>query len=179
MEYLAIVMVWLFASCLVMAFVEYAFHRWPMHNLRFVRRVGFGRDLFDAHSALHHGRYYRDSFVNNPDPASRRISVTMSPLEHLGAAMFVCVPLYLWVSAVGAVCFAVVVALHAAFWTAIHVEMHAPQPKWFSRLRVYRYIRDFHHAHHIYPGKNFGAVFPPLMDKLFGTYHRPIPAPIT
>lgn len=166
---------WLGASAVVMALVEYLFHRFPMHNLRFIRRFGFGRELFDAHAVLHHGRYYQESFVNDPDPASRRISIRMSALEHVAAAALFAVPFGYWVSVVGAACFLVVVALHAIVWTAVHIEMHMPEGRWFSRTRYYQYVRDWHHAHHLYPGTNFAAVFPPVIDWLFGTYHKPVP----
>lgn len=168
---------WLAASVLAMAFIEYVVHRWPMHNGRFVKKAGVAGDLFEAHAVLHHGRYYRESFVNDPDPASRRISIRMSAVEHLAGAMLVCVPLYLWVSVTAAICFAAVVVFHATVWTAFHVEMHMPKGRWFSKLWVYKYVRDCHHAHHLHPGTNFAAVFPPLMDLLFGTYHPPVPVP--
>lgn len=171
------VLLWTAASVAVMAAVEYAFHRWPMHNLRFIRRLGLGRELFEAHAVLHHGRYYQQAFDHDPDPASRRISIRMSAFEHCGAAALFAVPFGLLVSWVGAACFMAVVAAHAVVWTAVHVEMHMPEGRWFSRTEYYRYVRDWHHAHHLYPGTNFAAVFPPVMDWLFGTYHRPVPVP--
>lgn len=165
---------WLAASLAAMAVVEYVAHRWPMHS----RPIGrFFKIPFRNHAVLHHGRYYRRSFTHDPDPASEIISMRMSVLEHAAAAAVLAVPFGFLVSWVGAACFMAVVVAHAAVWTAVHVEMHMPEGRWFSRTRLYRYIRDFHHAHHLHPGKNFGAVFPPLMDRLFGTYHPPVPVP--
>ena len=170
---IALVAGWLAAWALFMALLEYWAHRLPMHS----RRFGGGTQPFENHTVLHHGRYYHGSFVNDPDPAARVVSMRMSVFEHLGLASLLAVPLGFVVSWVGAACLLAVVGLHAAVWTAMHVEMHMPAGRWFSKTRYYRYVRDMHHAHHLHPGKNFAAVFPPFMDVVFGTYHPPVPAP--
>jgi hypothetical protein len=163
------------ASVVVMAVAEYVAHYGGPCTTR--RSAGSSGCRGENHAVLHHGRYYRESFVNDPDPASRVISVRMSVAEHLAGALAVALPLWWLGLPVAAATFLAVVALHAVTWTTMHVEMHTPRGRWFCRTRYYRYVRDLHHAHHLHPGKNFCAVFPPVMDKLMGTYHPPVEAP--
>lgn len=159
-------------SCLLMAGLEYAVHRWAMH-----RRVpgAAGREMFEAHAVMHHGRYYRAAFDHDDDPAAGVINIRMAAAEHAAYSLVLAAPLWLWLSAPAAVALVAVVWLHATVWSAVHTEMHRPAGRWFSRTRYYRYLRDFHHAHHLHPGRNFAIVFPPVMDRLFGTYHPPAP----
>lgn len=161
-------LIYLLTSLVVMAIVEYLFHRWPMHQ-----KLRFGKNLYFAHTTLHHSKYFR-LFDSEHDPAGKLVSIRMSAFEHFGAAFPFLVLLWLFVEPLSAIVFASVVIAHAITWSAFHVEMHDPRGRWYSRNWFYRYIRANHKAHHVNTKTNFAAVFPPFMDKVFGTYSEPI-----
>jgi len=166
---------WLAGSLVLMALIEYLIHRYPMHNGRFVRKTGIGTDVLEAHSVLHHGRYYKgEAFENNPDPAAPRISMKIEKEFNLVGLAPIWLTLCLFVSVLGGVIFAMVTVAQATVWTMVHREMHVPTGRWFSRTRYYRYLRAWHYTHHVHPGTNFAAVFPPFFDWLFGTYRKPL-----
>ncbi len=166
---------WVLASCVVVAAAEYVVHRWPMHSARVVHALPVFRGMFTGHARLHHGRYYRAAFDHDPDPAAGLVSMRFSIPEHLAAAAVVIGPLVLAGRLAGAGCFAAVVVAHCVVWNAVHVEMHVPGGRWVRRTGYFRYLEAFHRAHHLHPGRNFAAVFPPVMDLVFKTYHPPVP----
>lgn len=164
---------WLPFTVGLMAFLEYFFHRWPMHNGRFVQKTGIGQESFESHAALHHGRFFKQ-FDKEADPAARYISMVINP----GYALLGMSPVWLGLclaSWTGGLTMAIVIVAHAVLWSIIHKEMHFPAGRWFARTRAYRYIHAHHKAHHEHPGTNFAALFPPVMDNLFGTRHKPQP----
>jgi hypothetical protein len=63
-------------------------------------------------------------------------------------------------------------ALHGWAWGPIHREMHFPEGRWFSGLRLFRFWRSYHKTHHDHPGRNFNVLCPGA-DWLFGTYKSP------
>ncbi len=156
---------------MLMSAVEYALHRWPMHSARLSKFVPALRRTFEQHAVLHHGRYYRQSFSSDPDPAARHLNIDLHPGFSLFGLSPVWVPLFLVHPAAG-LAMAAVITLHAWTWTAIHREMHDPAGRWFANTRVYRYLRDYHERHHAHPGSNFNVVLPGV-DWLFGTYRGP------
>ncbi len=153
-----------------MSFLEYVIHRWPMHNAKLARRLGFFRRGFEQHAVLHHGRYYRESFSSDRDPAAKHLNIDLKPgyvlfgLSPIWGLMFLAHP-------AAGLAMATILVLHAVAWTSLHREMHDPRGRWFSRTRVFKYLRDYHERHHDHPGSNFNAVLPG-MDWLFGTYRR-------
>jgi sterol desaturase/sphingolipid hydroxylase (fatty acid hydroxylase superfamily) len=73
-----------------------------------------------------------------------------------------------WFSVTGAIMFPVVVCLHHLIWNQIHMEMHKPESRFFSKWAAYRCVARHHYLHHRYPDKNFNVAFP-IGDFLFGT----------
>ena len=171
---------WVAFSYVMMSFIEYVLHRWPMHSRAFARRVWWLPLLKDEvyrHAYLHHSVYFpRRHFDDCNDPASRYISISLSPFFNLLGLSPIWIGLY-FVSPLGAAIFAGFAALHAVLWTAIHREMHEPANRWFACLRIYRFWRTYHETHHRRPNFNFNVVCP-LMDHVFGTYIRPENGPI-
>lgn len=158
---------YLLATLLFLSAMEYFFHRWPMHNAPFVRRWGLGREAFESHAVLHHGRFYKD-FAGDRDPAARYVSLDLQP----GYLLLGFAPLW------GALCllsltFGLTLAagllVHGTVWTAVHREMHEPEGRWFSRTAPYRLWRAYHKRHHENPGANFNVLLP-FFDFVFGTY---------
>jgi hypothetical protein len=53
-------------------------------------------------------------------------------------------------------------------WNKIHLEMHKPEQRIFSKWQSYRFLARNHWLHHRYQSKNFNVVFP-LADYVLGT----------
>lgn len=164
---------WLPFSIVLMSFIEYALHRWPMHNRAFARVFPGAWPSFDSHARLHHGRFYRgDSFDQEPDPAARYVGTAIQP----GYSLLGLSPLWggLWwaFGPLAGLSFAFVCAAHAAAWTLVHGEMHEPQGRWFGRSRPFQWLKTHHRLHHKHPNRNFNALLPGV-DWLVGTYMRP------
>lgn len=159
------ILCWLLASYVFMSFAEYVAHRWVMH-----KRLRWLPGVFEAHTVMHHGRFYQN-FEYDRDPAAKYINVDMDPGRNLLLGMPVWLPL-LMLSAVGGATLVCVIFLHAIVWTAIHREMHEPAQRWFAWLWAYRFFRDYHLTHHEHPSANYNVVCP-LADFVFRTYRRP------
>lgn len=148
--------------------IEYFAHRWPMHHALIGRWFS---DAWHGHAYVHHRLFFR-VFDAETHPAAPHVSMTVDPLLNaVGSAVF-WVPLGLWVSWPAAIVFVIVALGHGCLWSLIHREMHFPKRPWWSRTRVYRYIRRHHEVHHQHPGSNFCALFPPFCDWIFGTWRR-------
>jgi hypothetical protein len=173
LAYALVITAWSALAVVLMAFVEYGLHRWPMHSKTFVRRFTFLRDAHERHAVLHHGRFYRERFDHDFDPVARHFNIDLDP----GFALLLGSPVWLslWFAGftAGAACFAAVSAAHALVWSAVHREMHDPRGRWFSGTAYYRYVHANHKLHHDRPGVNYAVVLPPLVDRLFGT-HRAV-----
>lgn len=152
-----------------MSFIEYAVHRWLMHNKRLARKFHFLHSIFDKHAVFHHARFYRD-FEFDKDPAAKYINLTFDPFLHVGLSLPVAA-LFWFISPFLAISFSLIIFLHACLWNIIHCEMHEPKQTWFSKYRLYVYLRNYHKIHHDHPNKNYNVVLPG-MDYLFGTYMK-------
>ena len=53
----------------------------------------------------------------------------------------------------------------------LHDQYHT-EDSFLERFKWFRWLRDQHQRHHMYPGTNFFLVNP-FFDWLFGTYHKP------
>ena len=71
----------------------------------------------------------------------------------------------------GAVIFVAVVVFHHWACNKIHLEMHKPEQRGFSRWPIYRFLARYHCVHHRHPNRNFNVVFP-LADFVLGTSAR-------
>lgn len=141
------------AWCLAaLAAAEYLAHKYLMHRPRPLR------GLFGRHAVQHHagGR--------NEKPL-----IDLSPAWALAYTA----PLWGLLALDGAHVPAAVVASHAAgyavLWTGLHRAMHDVGGAWAARLPIYPALHRHHLGHHRHPGRNFGAVFGPALDLLFGT----------
>jgi hypothetical protein len=72
----------------------------------------------------------------------------------------------------GALIFVGVITFHHWAWNKIHLEMHKPESKGFSKWPIYQFLARYHWLHHRYPNKNFNVVFP-FADYLLGTRAKP------
>lgn len=62
---------------------------------------------------------------------------------------------------------------YAVLWTGLHRAFHGVGGRWAVRLPGYRALEAHHLTHHARPGRNFGAVFGPLLDRPLGTWAGP------
>lgn len=153
---------WLAFSCILMSFIEHQVHSKLMHK----RSVERFKRTFEAHAIVHH-QHYSEIFSDEPVPAGEdkeiRLTVRKAPLKALPIAVFIS-----FLSWKGALIFIAVVTAHHWIWNKIHLEMHKPERRGFSRWGIYQFLARYHWLHHRYPNKNFNVVFP-LADYLLGT----------
>ena len=148
-----------------MSFIEYAIHRWLMHR----PSAGFFAQIFHRHVRLHHGKFYK-TFNHEADLFGRRVNLHID--GYFAAAMslpLVCVLAWagLWWAA--NVAWLIPVG-HAIIWSHIHEEMHDPASpgRFFSRWRLFRFLRMYHFLHHQHRQQNFNVVLP-LWDYVLRT----------
>lgn len=166
--YILTIIGWFLFSCIVMSFVEHQVHSQLMHRRNWLseRNAGFKR-TFEAHALFHHKHYF-EIFSDEPVPPGEdkeiRLTVRKAPIKALPVALIIAL-----VSWPGAVVFIATVTLHHWIWNQIHLEMHKPEQRYFSRWPIYKFLAQYHYLHHRYPGKNFNVVFP-LADYILGTH---------
>lgn len=151
---------------LMVAFLEYAMHRWLLH--------WWGTVAGRAH--LSHHKTFTKSFVGEEelvffDRTWVRLivmfvaySLCLSPLLLISASW--CPWLFAYLVAIGTV--------HAGVWNKYHNEMHRPTGAWWAQTRHFRHVRDFHLVHHHYPRTNYGFLAAPIFDVVFGTRRREV-----
>jgi hypothetical protein len=160
---------WFVAMVVLMSLIEHAVHSRLMHkNPRhfLVRGLAARQRIFTSHAVEHH-RQYRAAFHDDPVPHGEdrgiRLCLWEGLVESLPMSLVLC-----WFSITGALMFPFVVALHHLIWNQIHMEMHKPENRFFSRWAAYKFVARHHFLHHRYPDKNFNVAFP-VGDWLFGT----------
>jgi hypothetical protein len=142
-----------------MSIVEYVVHRWMMH------RETIFSGVYVEHALEHHGKYYR-RFNHEPDPAGRELNLVISYWYLLIPAIPALMMARWSLQPAG---MALGVALYLLAWNTLHSEMHDPRGRFFSRWRVYRYLRRYHYLHHRHVTRNFNATLPLGLDRLMGT----------
>jgi hypothetical protein len=156
---------WFGFSCVLMSFIEHQVHSRLMH-----RRTGAFKKAFEAHAIFHH-KHYSKIFSDEPVPDGEdqeiRLTVRKAPIKAIPFAAAIAL-----VSWQGALIFVMVVCLHHWIWNKIHLEMHKPEQRGFSKWPVYKFLARYHWLHHRYPDKNFNVVFP-LADYILGTCAKP------
>jgi hypothetical protein len=162
------VSVWIGISYLVMSVAEWVAHKYIMHSRRFAATCTPAFPTFERHAVLHHGRYFKE-FDAEPDTAAKHISIALSPLENLLFAAPALILLCYFGQIVGAITFASFICTHAIAWNVLHAEFHYPKGRWYSRNRLYTYLRNYHKMHHDRPGTNFNIVCIGA-DFVFGTH---------
>jgi hypothetical protein len=155
---------WFIFSCVLMSFIEHQVHSRLMH-----RKTAAFKRAFEAHAIVHHQHYskiFSDEPVAPGEDKEIRLTVRKAPIKAIPFAALIAL-----VSWQGAIVFVVVVCLHHWAWNKIHLEMHKPEQRLFSRWPVYNFLARYHWLHHRYPDKNFNVVFP-LADYVLGTSAR-------
>jgi len=179
---LATVAAWVFASVVLLSFIEHFVHRALMHRRglppALYRRFAFLEGYWRAHAVLHHATYYR-RFNFEPDPLGREIDMRLGvrTAARLYAGVFPLVLLLWLVEPVGAIVFSVVAFTHMYFWGLVHHEMHVPASGFLQRRAAYRFLARYHFLHHRYPVLNLNVVNP-LADRVLGTIARPKPCDV-
>ena len=165
---------WLVFSCILMSFIEHQVHSQLMHKRNFLskRNLKYQR-TFEAHAIFHHGHYSK-IFADEPVPKGEdqeiQLTVRKAPMKALPFALVIAP--FSWQCAL---IFIGVVTFHHWAWNKIHLEMHKPEQKGFSKWPLYRFLARYHWLHHKYPNKNFNVVFP-FADYVLGTNVRPTEA---
>jgi len=161
---------WVIGLTVLMSFIEHQVHRRVMHRKGFFSsRIAALKTAFEQHAIVHHGHYLK-TFHDEPVPAGtdRGIQLSMREgfLESLPFSLVIAVFSY-----TGAIIFPVIACVHHYIWNKIHMEMHKPEDRFFTRWSVYKFLARHHYLHHRYPNKNFNVVFP-LADYVLGTNAR-------
>jgi hypothetical protein len=156
---------WLVFSCMLMSFIEHQVHLRLMHtkSLKKFQRT------YEAHAIEHHGHYSK-IFSDDPVPKGEdkeiQLTVRKAPIKAIPFAIVM--SLFSWYA--GLIFIGVVVFHHWA-WNKIHLEMHKPENKGFSKWPIYKFLQQYHCLHHKYPLKNLNVVFP-FADYVLGTSVR-------
>lgn len=162
---------WSIGLLVFMSFVEHQIHQQMMHRKHFLadylRAVN---KVFEHHAVLHHGHYrseFQDEAVAPGQDRGIRLSMKEGFIEALPVAALIAL-----VSTQGAITLIVVVCLHHFIWNKIHLEMHKPEDRFFSKWSAYKFLARHHYLHHQHPNNNFNVVLP-LADYILGTNVRP------
>lgn len=167
---------WFVAMVVLMSIIEHQVHARLMHKAPrhfLLKRISGRRKIFTSHAVKHHGQY-REHFHDEPVPSGEDRGIRLNLAEGLLQAVPVSGALCC-VSLTAAAMFPAVVCLHHLIWNQIHLEMHKPEGRFFSRWAAYRYVARHHFLHHRHPDKNFNVAFP-VGDWLFSTVAVPSPA---
>lgn len=144
-----------------MSFIEHQVHSRLMHK----NTVAFQR-AFEAHAFIHH-KHYSQFFSDEPVPPGEdkeiRLTVHKAPIKAIPFAALIAL-----ISWPGAIIFVLVACMHHWIWNQIHLEMHKPEQRFFSKWPIYKFLAQYHWLHHKYPNKNFNVVFP-FADYILGT----------
>ncbi len=164
---------WLVFSCILMSFIEHQVHAQLMHRRNyFSDRSAKYKRVFEAHAIKHHGHYskiFSDEPVPEGEDEEIRLTVQSAPMKSIPAAALIA--LFSWQ---GAIIFVCVITFHHWAWNKIHLEMHKPEQRGFSKWPIYKFLSRYHWLHHRYPNKNFNVVFP-FADYVLRTVAKPTP----
>jgi len=155
----------LLGSLLFLALYEYWGHRVFLHHPWFVRQLSLSQDHIE-----HHKRF--TIMFLGEEPWAWYDAVWIRGLFGLVWSSILMVPVAIWLYWPSALMFVVLATSHGAFWQLIHNRMHDPKREWWRDRRWFMTLCKFHSIHHRKLWFNYGFVFAPWMDKLFGTYRR-------
>lgn len=155
--------VWFLIWLPLVAFLEYATHRWIMHMAN--RLLDPSLRQLKAHGRHHQGTN-EDELVDMP---WKNCLLLVSPVLLLLAGWGLLVgPLASVAIPAAALLFWTV--LYAYLWTRIHRAIHGVEANWFLRSgALFRFFRNHHLQHHSHATVNYGTVFP-WMDYLWFTW---------
>lgn len=156
---------WFVALAPLVAFLEYATHRWIMH---WANRLLDPQLVYLKNHGTHHRGHNEGEFVEMP---LRNCLLITSPVwllliirgALLGSVLAFAIPaaaMFTW--CVG----------YSYLWTRVHRAIHEPvQNRHHTAGRLFSILRDHHLMHHAHPQRNFGTLFP-WTDYLFFTAYR-------
>ena len=165
---------WFVAMVVLMSIIEHQVHCRLMHKKPrnfLLRNLRLRNKMFTSHAVEHHTQY-RKTFHDDPLPPGEDRGIRLNVVEGLVESLPVSVILACFSLYTPAIIFPLVVCLHHTIWNLIHLEMHKPENRFFSKWAAYRAVARHHFLHHRYPDKNFNVAFP-IGDFLFGTVARP------
>jgi hypothetical protein len=168
------IIAWFVGLSILMSIVEHQVHARMMHKrprLSFLKNLRARQRMFTSHAIEHH-RQYLKNFNDEPVPHGEDRGIRLNLLEGLVESLPVSLVLACFSLYTPAIIFPLVVCLHHTIWNLIHLEMHKPENRFFSKWAAYRAVARHHFLHHRYPDKNFNVAFP-IGDFLFGTVARP------
>ncbi len=154
---------WLVPSIVLIAFIEYAGHRWLLHR----KTVSVGREHIEHH------KNYTKEFTGLVEEQLWYDSIPMRMVLALVWSGIAALPVCVWGSTAAGLVFMFVAVSHGGIWHWIHGQMHTPRCRWFIATAYYKRITAFHAVHHKYPRTNYAFLFAPVYDRIFGTYRRP------
>ena len=172
------IVAWFVVLSIFMSLVEHQVHARLMHRkptFFLVRNLRARIKIFTSHALEHHAQY-RHEFHDEPVPPGEDRGIRLNVREGLIEAIpfsLVLAPF----TTVGAIMFPVVVCMHHLMWNQIHLEMHKPERRFFSKWAAYKHVARHHYLHHRYPTKNFNVALP-VGDYLFGTVAKATPEDI-
>ena len=161
---------WVVGLTVLMSFIEHQLHRRVMHRKGFFSsRIAALKTAFEQHAIVHHGHYLK-TFHDAPVPSGTDRGIQLSMREGFFESLPFSLVIALF-SYTGAIIFPLIACTHHFIWNKIHMEMHKPEDRFFTRWSVYKFLARHHYLHHRYPNKNFNVVFP-LADYVLGTNAR-------
>jgi len=160
-------------AILLANFVEYAFHRWPMHSL--VKPL---KKMYRTHSGKHH-RYFTHEYMNiECDKDMREVFATGTVVFSL--IFFIVIPASLFSAFffslnVGLLMFATCMIYYGAY-ESIHFMAHLNDDHVLLKIPFMKAAKAHHQLHHntrLMRSWNFNIGLP-IMDILFKTYKKAI-----
>lgn len=162
-------LVWFLVWLPVVAFLEYATHRWIMHMAN--RLLDPRLSQLRAHGKHHQGTN-EDEVVDMP---WRNCFLLVSPFLLFLAGWGLVTGSLLSVLMPAAALLSWTV-LYTYLWTRLHRAIHGVEHNWLSRSGfLFRFLKDHHMQHHAHATVNYGTVFP-WTDYLLFTRYRPAAA---
>jgi hypothetical protein len=149
---------WLVISVILMSFIEHQVHRNMMHRKNVLFFIPAVKRVFNSHAVMHHGHYskiFADEALGPGEDKGIRLNLREGFFEALPFCAVLAI--FSWPCAIT---FLFVALTHHYIWNQIHLEMHQPVEKPFTRTRIYQFLARHHYLHHKHPDKNFNVVFP-------------------
>jgi len=165
---LMIVPIALFAS----NFVEYSFHRWPMHHKRFF----IFEKMYKTHSGQHH-RYFTNEYMDiECDKDRREVFAKWFTVFLLIFLIVLPISIFcflLFGQNIGILFFATCITYYGIY-ESIHCIVHHPDNHFLLKIPFMKLAKKHHKAHHdtkIMRNYNFNIGLP-MMDIIFNTLKK-------
>lgn len=158
-------------AVLLANFVEYTFHRWPMHSVfKPLKR------MYKTHSGKHHRYFTNESMNAESDDDIREVFATAFTV--ISFILFIVLPfsllnILLFNVNVGLIFFATCMTYYSMYET-IHMITHLPSNHILLKIPFMKAAKAHHQLHHntrMMRHWNFNIALP-IMDIIFGTYYK-------